>query len=112
MECKMHLDDVYFKKVNDGTKSIEIRLNDEKRSKLKIGDIITFTNRKNSKKISVIITDIKTYDNFEELYRHTDKIKMGYKEEDIASPADMNLYYSLDKIDKYGVISIEFKKED
>ena len=42
------------------------------------------------------------------------KLDLGYNEDDVASPGDMNLYYDGDKINKYGVIAIEFviKKEN
>ena len=38
----IHLDEDVFKVVKYGTKNIEVRVNDEKRRKLKIGDSITF----------------------------------------------------------------------
>lgn len=109
MEYNMHLNHVSFDKVVNGNKTIELRLNDEKRSKINVGDIITFKNRSTDDTVSVIVTNVHHYDNFEELYRHTDKLKIGYSEEDIASPADMNTIYSNEQQMKYGVVAIEFK---
>ena len=40
----MKLQDRPFKSIKNGTKTIEMRLNDEKRSKIKINDLIEFTN--------------------------------------------------------------------
>ena len=54
------------------------------------------------------IININRYSNFEELYRHQNKLDLGYEEEDVASPADMNIYYPTDKINKYGTVAIEF----
>ncbi len=109
MEYFMHLNGVYFDKVVNGSKTIELRLNDEKRSKINVGDTITFKNRSNDDTISVIVTNLYYYNNFEELYKHTDKLKIGYEESDIASPADMNTIYSNEQQMKYGVVAIEFK---
>lgn len=109
MEYNMHLNEVYFDKVVNGNKTIELRLNDEKRSKINVGDTITFKNRSNDDTVSVVVTNIYHYDNFEELYKHTDKLKIGYSEDDIASPADMNTIYSNEQQMKYGVVAIEFK---
>ncbi len=109
MEIKMHLNNEPFKLVKEGSKNIEIRLYDEKRRQLNVGDIIEFTNRDTGETLKVELTNIYTYENFEELYKHHDKISLGYKEEDIASPADMNIYYSMQEQIKYGVVALEFK---
>lgn len=49
------------------------------------------------------------YPNFKELYKHFDKISMGYDVDDIANPKDMEKYYSKEEQDKYGVIGIKVK---
>lgn len=41
----MRLHNSPFKLIKNGTKTIELRLNDEKRKLIKVGDIIRFTNR-------------------------------------------------------------------
>ena len=41
----IHLDEDIFEVVKYGTKNVEVRVNDEKRRKLKVGDIITFLKR-------------------------------------------------------------------
>lgn len=109
MEYKMHLENDAFKSIKDGRKTIEMRLNDEKRKEYKIGDTILFKNRKNGNTIKCIITNLYQYNNFEELYKHHDKIALGYNEDDVASPADMNIYYDYNKINKYGVLAIEIE---
>ena len=35
---------------------------------------------------------------------------MGYKEQDIADPKDMEQYYSKEEQKKYGVVAIKIKK--
>ena len=44
---------------------------------------------------------------FEELYKHHDKIAIGYADNEMADPNDMLAYYSADKIKQYGVLGIE-----
>lgn len=112
MNTIMHLDNKNFNLFKDGKKTIEMRLNDEKRSNLNIGDNITFINRRTDEKLDFQIINLYKYSNFEELYRHHNKLDLGYKEDDIASPADMNIYYPIDKINKYGTVAIEVIRKE
>ncbi|CDA60488.1 aSCH domain protein [Clostridium sp. CAG:524] len=106
---EMRLHNEPFVLIKNGTKTIELRLNDEKRRQIKVGDIITFTNRSNNEQISTVVINLHKYDSFEELYKHFDKVSLGYKEDEIADPKDMELYYSKEEQDKYGVVGIEIK---
>ncbi len=106
---RMHLDDEYFRKIKEGTKTIEVRLNDEKRRELKVGDIITFDNRSSDEKLEARVTNLYVYKNFEELYKHHDKISLVYNEDEIASPSDMRMFYSFEDTIKYGVVAIEIE---
>ena len=53
------------------------------------------------------VVNIFKYANFAELYKHHDKISIGYKEDETANPDDMLLYYTKEDIEKYGVVGIE-----
>ena len=99
-----------FKNIKNGTKTIELRLNDEKRQLLKIKDLIEFTNRETLEQLLVEIENLYHYPSFEELYKHFDKVAMGYKEDEEADPKDMEEYYSKEEQEKYGVLGIEIKK--
>lgn len=109
MTHKMYLNDRPFNRIKAGIKTIELRLNDEKRQLLKENDLIEFTNRETLEDIIVKIEGLYKYPNFEELYKHFDKISMGYDKDDIANPEDMEQYYSKDKQNKYGVVGIKVK---
>ena len=52
MMIKMHLHDEPYKKIKNGKKKIEMRIKDEKRSTIKVGDTIEFENRKTKEVIS------------------------------------------------------------
>lgn len=61
-------------------------------------------------KILVEIENLYHYPSFEELYKNFDKVEMGYDEENIADPKDMEEYYSPEEQSKYGVLGIKNKK--
>lgn len=109
MVHKMNLWNDSFQKIKDKTKTIEMRLCDEKRSLISVDDIIEFTNTKNSEILECIVTNLHKYKNFDELYKHHNKISIGYSEDEIANPEDMLAYYSIEKIEKYGVVGIEIR---
>ena len=110
MKHEMKLNNGPFNNIKNGTKTIELRLNDEKRQLLKIKDLIEFTNGKTLEQILVEIDNLYHYPSFEELYKHFDKVAMGYKEDEEANPKDMEAYYSKEEQEKYGVLGIEIKK--
>lgn len=85
-----------------GIKTIEMRLNDEKRSLIHIGDFIEFENKDTHEKLTCEVINIYKYSSFEELYKHHDKTSLGYFENEEAKPSDMNLYYPQERIEKYG----------
>ena len=109
MKYQMKLNNSPFTSIKNGTKTIELRLNDEKRQLLQVKDLIEFTNRETSEKILVEIVNLYNYPSFTELYKHFNKVLLGYKEEDIADPKDMEEYYSKEEQEKYGVLGIEIK---
>lgn len=104
---EMKLYDDSFKVVQKGTKTIEMRLNDEKRSGIKVNDIIEFTNTKTNEKMKAKVIGLYKYESFDALYQNFSKISLGYGDNEIANPEDMLQYYSKDMIDKYGVLGIE-----
>lgn len=107
---KMNLYNDSFESIKSEKKTIEMRLFDEKRSIIKPNDYIEFNNTSNGETLLCVVINIYKYNNFEELYKNHDKISIGYEEDEIASPDDMLMYYSIDNINKYGVVGIEIKK--
>ena len=109
MEHMMRLHKGPFELIKNGSKTIELRLNDEKRQLINVGDEITFENRSDGDTIHTQVVDLHKYPSFEELYKHFDKVSMGYKEDEEADPRDMEQYYSAEEQSKYGVVGIELK---
>ena len=104
MMHEMKLANEPFMKIVNGTKKVELRLFDEKRRKLKIGDFISFTNLETNEVITTKILDLK------ELYKNYDKKDLGYKEDEEASYQDMEKFYSIEEQNKYKVVGIEIEK--
>ena len=107
---KLHNDP--FNLIKSGTKTIELRLNDLKRQKIKVGDLIEFTNRVTDEKMLVRVVDLIKFNSFSDLYKNFSKVSMGYREDEEANPSDMELYYSLEEQEKYGVLAIKIEKID
>ena len=110
MKHEMKLNNEPFECIKNGTKTIELRINDEKRKLLTVGDYIEFTNRITNEKLLVEVIDLFKYNSFEELYKHFNKIEMGYSINEEANPKDMENYYSKEEQEKYGVLGIKIKK--
>ena len=109
MKHKMKLHNEPFILIKNGTKTIEMRLNDEKRQLIKIGDTIEFENRVTLEVLNVEVINLYKFNSFYELYKHFDKGCLGYNTNDDANPRDMEKYYSLMEQKQYGVLAIEIK---
>lgn len=109
MVHKMKLFNSPFQTIKSETKTIEMRLCDEKRKLIKVNDIIEFVNNDTSELLRAMVVNLYYYKDFIELYRNHNKISIGYNIDEEANPEDMLAYYSLDNIKKYGVVGIEIK---
>lgn len=108
----MNLHDEPFEMINSGKKIYELRLYDEKRRNIKVGDEIVFTrSRGGDETILCLVVGLHLFPSFTELYASLPLLKCGYTEEDIATadPSDMDIYYSKEKQASYGVVAIEIK---
>ena len=104
----IHLDNEWFLKIKNRSKTIELRLYDEKRRKINIGDIIEFENRLDREIIKCRVIDLHIFKNFKELYENIDNTKFGYDVNN-ADYKDMEVFYSLEEQEKYGVVGIELE---
>ena len=108
MTHHMHLSPSPFEKIRRGSKTIELRVYDEKRRRIQVGDHIVFTNEASGETLETEVTELWVYDSFEVLYSALDLQKCGYEEEELASasPEDMEAYYSKDVQRRHGVVGI------
>lgn len=105
----MNLQPKYFDFIKDGTKRIELRLYDEKRRSIQLGDIIEFAKSENEKFKAEVIGLLR-YDSFADLF----------EDFDISILADASMtkqellevlgeFYSEEKQAEFGVIGIRIK---
>lgn len=107
---KMKLKQEPFDKIKNGTKTIELRLYDEKRQQVKCGDLIEFSLLGNlEEKITTRVIALHRFDNFQKLYAVLPKEKLGYIADEIPDPNNMDAYYSREKQTQYGVVGIEIE---
>ena len=109
MTHSMQLQPSPFEMIRNGTKKIELRLYDEKRRKIRIGDTISFINTGSKEVLNVTVLELSVFDSFETLYSRLPLLDCGYTEDDVetASPDDMNEYYQEELQQKYGVVGIK-----
>lgn len=98
-----------FKKIADGSKTIELRLNDEKRQRIKAQDTVVFNCFSTKDIITAKVSGLHKFSDFEELYKALPLEKCGYTvtELDTAHYTDMEQYYTKEQIEKYGALGIE-----
>ena len=111
MKHYMHLKEKPFRSIWEGNKTIELRLYDEKRRAVKVGDQIEFDNLSNPGQLILVnVTAIHTFESFAKLYETLPLEKCGYAVHEVrtAAASDMNEYYSLEEQLENGVVGIEF----
>lgn len=112
MEHILKLQPKCFDYINKGTKRIELRLLDEKRQKINIGDTIIFQKEPELKiKMKVKVIGLFRYNTFEELFEDFNIEVMADKS--MTKQELLNVlekFYTPEKQKQYGVIGIYIKK--
>ena len=107
MVHKMRLVDFAFNAIKNKEKDIEVRLNDEKRQMINIGDIIEFEHLDTKEIVKAEVIGLHKYNTFEELFNNFDHKRLGLKESDNTSIMDK--FYTLEERSKYEALGIEIK---
>lgn len=95
---RLHLEP--FLKIHSGEKIVEVRLNDEKRQQIEVGDEINFSLRTNeSVSVTKGVAELMYFNNFEELY-------LVYPEERVYNASQ---YYSSSDVERFGLIVLALK---
>ncbi len=103
---EMNLQDKYFNFIKNGTKQIELRLFDEKRQKIQLGDIIEFSNS-TDESIQTQVIGLLRYKSFDDLLKDFDTAILA--DESISKDELKNTleeFYTPEKQQEYGVIGI------
>ncbi len=113
MEMKVHLHKEVFDIVREGIKDVEVRLNDEKRRQLKVGDKLIFISRGNyTDQITAIVKKLVYFKDFVEVTKSYEMKRIYLEDTSLDEYLElMNKFYSMEEQEKYGVVAIEFEKE-
>ena len=112
MEHMSKLQPKYFDFINNGTKRIELRLYDEKRQKINIGDTIVFQKEPELEiTLKVKVIGLLRYDSFENLFKDFDISILADKS--MTKKELLNVleeFYTPEKQKTYGVLGIHIEK--
>ncbi len=104
----MRLHPVPFELIKNGSKTIEIRINDEKRQAIQVGDEIVFTLRsENPETITREVMGLALFPSFKEAFLAYPPEAYGGKSAD--EYVLMSQYYSSEEEEERGVVAISLK---
>ena len=105
----MHLKDEPFEAIKSGVKRYEIRVNDEKRQKMGIGDAILFKRLSDSLDgVVVRISDRREFNTFDDMIKCLDFKDIGMEGKTVQEVLDLyHSFYSSEEEKKYGVVAFK-----
>lgn len=109
---QMKLQPQYFNYIQNGTKRIELRLNDEKRRIIQLGDEIEFLKEPELKEsMKVKVAGLLRYQSFSDLFKDFD-IKV-LSDKTMTKEELLNVlqeFYTIEKQKEYGVLGIRIER--
>lgn len=113
-QIKMRLAPEAFGMVYKGEKTVEVRLNDEKRRDLKAGDEIIFCRSDcEAERVVATVKSLRKFKTFKELFSSGLTAAAGFEKLSAAEAAEkMRGYYTEEQEKRYGVLAIEISAED
>lgn len=102
-EHSMKLQRAPFENIKKGQKTIEMRLYDEKRRQIAVGDTVTFSCE--DERLTVRVLALHRFPDFTALYGAFPHSVLGSDD-----PKDMEAYYSKEEQQRYGVLGIEIER--
>ena len=112
MEHSMKLLESPYERISSGKKTIEIRIYDEKRQELNVGDIIEFSKLPDLEdKVKVEIVALLRYKSFRDLVNDFGMEYFGYPKDYSVEDFVNSIYtiYSKEKEQQYGVLGIKLR---
>ena len=98
-----------FEKIQAGTKTIELRLFDEKRKTINIGDILEFQKQpEESETLRVRVSALLRYESFSKLFDDFPPEAFGGKDK-ASLLAGVHRFYSPEREKEYGVLGIKIE---
>lgn len=111
MTFDMKLNEKPFNNILNGSKKIELRLYDEKRSKINLNDTIVFHKVTNpDEKLEVKVVGLLRYNSFEDLFKDVDYNICGPADSLEQKLENIHKIYTAEEERKYGVVGIHVEK--
>lgn len=112
MEHELKLQPRYYEYILDGTKDIEIRLYDEKRQKINIGDIIILKKEPElNESFKVKVVGLLRYENFDGLFEDFGIDRLADRSMSKSELLEeLEKFYTKEKQKEYGVLGIRIEK--
>ena len=111
MKHEMKIQPEYYNFILNGTKKIEIRLFDEKRQQIKIGDVIKFLKEPElNESFNAKVIGLLRYNSFEEMFKDFDISILSDEsmtKDELISVLEQ--FYTKEKQEKYGVLGIRIE---
>lgn len=106
---QMNLQERYFDYIQTGTKRIELRLYDDKRRQIKLGDEIEFV-KSDMAKLKAQVIGLLLYNSFEELFEDFPMELLADKTMTKSELLEvLGEFYTDEQQQKYGVVGIRLK---
>lgn len=111
---EMRLADAPFDMIKSGKKTVEVRLSDEKRGQICVGDIIIFCRKSEiSDACAVNVVGLRRYKNFFELFSAESLAAAGCENMTAAQAAQsMHQYYTAEQESGFGALAIQIELID
>jgi len=112
MEHELKLQPRYYEYILNGSKDIEIRLYDEKRQKINIGDIIIFKKEPElNESFKVKVVGLLRYENFDGLFNDFTIDRLADRSMSKSELLEeLEKFYTKEKQKEYGVLGIRIEK--
>ena len=109
MVHEMKLKAIYFDKIKAGEKIYEIRLNDEKRKLIDVGDVIVFKKEPEQTEIlKTVVKDLIYFSSFNEMSTTLPLEKVGFENKPLEEVVSIyHQFYTEEDEKKYGVLAIK-----
>ncbi len=101
-----------FESIVSEKKVVEIRLNDQKRQAIQVGDLIEFTNLSTAEQVIVKVTARQTFKDFQVLYEHVPLEQMdciGWSMNDLLDATYM--IYSRESEKVFGALALTIERK-
>ncbi len=107
----MKLQNHPFFQIYRGEKTVELRLYDEKRKLIRVGDEIVFVNVLTNERLRTEVTALYPSSSFEHLFETISPTRAGFTRESGTDPLQtMHSIYSMEQILTYGVLGIGIRR--